>query len=132
MKNLKLIKELTEEEFEDFMYFRTDIEINRSGLKYKLSSMANPYFNKNIPHILVFNDTKINYLNYKTCSDYSIIKLSKNPYLLSNNLNIEEDNLKDIFEFIKTNKKILMKYWNWKCSSYELKTNIRRINETNF
>ena len=129
MKEFNLIHNLSEDEFDDWLYFFTDIEINRTGLKYKLSSVANSFFNKNIPHILVFKDSELNYLNYKTYSDYSIIKLSPNPYVLVNNLDLPEKDLNDIFEFIKTNKKILMKYWNWKCSSFELRNNIRRINE---
>ena len=129
MKEFKLIENLSESEFEDLMYFKTDIENNKTGLNYKFASIANPYFNKNIPHILIFNDSKFNYMNYKDYSDYTIIKLSPNPYTIRNDLNINENDLQDIFEFIKINKKILMKYWNWKCSSNELKTNIRKLNE---
>ena len=80
---------------------------------------------KNIPHILVFKDNLLDFLNYKIYSEYSIVKLSPNPYLLVNNLDIPEKDLNNIFEFIKTNKKILMKYWNWKCSSFELRNNIK-------
>ncbi len=130
MKEFKSINMLSREEFEDFMYFVTEINMDKSGLRYKISSIANPYFNKNVPHILVFksNTNNIDYLNYKTYSDYSIIKLSPNPYLLSNDLNLFGEELNAIFEFVKINKKILMKYWNWKCSSIELKNNIRGIN----
>ena len=130
MKEIKLIEDLSELEFEDLMYLKTDMETNRTGLNYKFSSISNPYFNKNIPHILIFKDSKMNYLNYKNYSDYSTIKISSNPYTIRNNLNLSDEDLNHIFEFIKMNKQILMRYWNWKCSSNELKTNIRRINES--
>ena len=129
MKEFRLIENLSEAEFEDLMYFKTDMETNRTGLNYKFSSISNPYFNKNIPHILIFKDSKMNYLNYKNYSEYSTIKISSNPYTIRNNLNLSDEDLNHIFEFIKMNKQILMRYWNWKCSSNELKTNIRKINE---
>lgn len=131
MKQFKSIQYLSESEFSDFMYFRTNINQNKSKLKFNISSIANPYFNKNVPHIMVFGDDNLNYLNYKTYNNYAIVKISPNPYLILNNLNLSETDLLDIFKFIKLNKKILMKYWNWKCSSRELKNNIKEINETN-
>lgn len=128
MKFFKPIEDFNEEEFSDFTYFKTDLSIEKTGLKFKLSSIVNPYFNKNAPHIyVIFND--VNYLNYKTNISYAVIKISSNPYIITNNINHPGESLEDIYRFIKINKKILMKYWNWKCSSFELKNNIRRINE---
>lgn len=128
MKEFKLIEDFNEEEFSDFMYFKTELFIEKTGLKFKLASIVNPYFNKNTPHLyIIFND--VNYLNYKTNTGYAVIKISSTPYCILNNANISGEELNDIFEFIRINKKILMRYWNWKCSSFDLKNNIRRINE---
>ena len=129
MKEFKLIYNLPQDEFDDLTYFITDIGTNRTGLKYKFSAIANSNVNKNIPHISIFKDSELNYLNYQEYKEYSVIKLSSTPYLIFNGLELSGDNLNDIFEFIKINKKILMKHWNWKCGSFELKNNIRRINE---
>ena len=126
MKNFKPIEDFNEEEFSDFMYFKTDLFIEKTGLKFKLSIMVNPYFNKNIPHIYIIYDD-INYLNYKTNISYVVIKISSKPYIILNNINIPCESLEDIYKFVEINKKILMKYWNWKCSSFELKNNIRKI-----
>ena len=128
MKFFKPIEDFNEEEFSDFTYFKTDLSIEKTGLKFKLASVVNPYFNKNTPHIYIIYDN-IDYLNYKTSISYAVIKISSKPYIISNNINIPVEYLEDIYKFIEINKKILMKYWNWKCSSFELKNNIRRINE---
>ena len=125
MKEFKLIEKLSEDEFEDLMFFKTDIPKCISKLKYEVSAIVNPYFNRNIPHVLVFKDNSLDFLNYTNYSYYAIIKLSPTPYTIRNDLNIHEDDLIDIFEFVKINKNILMKYWNWKCSSFELKDNIK-------
>lgn len=128
MKKFKLIEDFNDEEFSDFMYYKTDLFIEKTGLKLKLAPIVNPYFNKNIPHIYVIFDD-LSYLNFKSNIGYAVIKISSNPYCILSNINISDKCLQDIYEFIKINKKILMKYWNWKCSSFELKNNIRRINE---
>ena len=96
-------------------------------MNYEISSICNLYFNKNIPHIIVFDNSELSYLNYKTYYDYSIIKISPQPYTLYDGLDLSEDDLNDIFEFIKINKKILMQYWNWKYGSFELKDNIKGV-----
>ena len=64
MKEFKLIEKLSEDEFEDFMFFKTDITKQISKLTYEFSAMVNPYFNRNIPHIIVFVDTSLDFLNY--------------------------------------------------------------------
>lgn len=128
MKHLKLINELTDDEFEDFMFFKTDLSKELTKLDFYISAIVNPYFNKNIPHILIFRDSKIDFLNHKEYAGYSIIKLSSTPSILINNMNLNVEELASIFNFIKTNKKILMKYWNWKCSSFELKNEIKENN----
>lgn len=125
MKQFRLIQQLSEYEFEDFMFFKTDIPKNKSGLKFNISVIVNPYFNKNNPHIFVFKDNTLDFLNYKNYLKYDVMKLSPNPYLLIDNLNLMDSELNNIFEFVKINKKIIMKYWNWKCSSFELKDNIK-------
>lgn len=129
MKKIKRINELTEDEFEDFMFFKTDLSKELTKLNFGISAIVNPYFNKNIPHIFIFKDSKLDFLNYTNYSDWAMIKLSSTPSILINNMNLNVEELASIFQFIRNNKKILMKYWNWKCSSFELKNKIKDNNE---
>lgn len=118
MKKFKHIQELNDKEFEDLMFLSTDISKQRTNLKHILYAPSKCYFNKYNPFIFVFkdNDQKIN----------ACFKISSNPYILNNDFLNDED-IHLIITFIKENKKVLIKNWNWKCSSKELKNTLKVI-----
>ncbi len=123
MKKFKILEDLTECELFDLSFFMTDLSKEVTGLQRTITTIAKCEFNRNIPCIFVFEDfTDIN-------SKYSMFKISSRPFELYDGLYINADEYVNILKFIKTNKKILMKYWNWKCSSFELKNNTKEINE---
>jgi hypothetical protein len=118
MKKFKHIQELNDKEFEDLMFLSTDISKQRTNLNYILYAPSKCYFNKYNPFIFVFkdNDQKIN----------ACFKISSNPYILNNDF-LSNDDILLIISFIKQNKNILIKNWNWKCSSKELKNKLTGI-----
>lgn len=105
---MKLIQELNEEEFDDLMFFNTDINSELTGLGYNIFIMPRSYLDSKNPHIYVFNKD-IRYITKN--EEYAIIKLSSNPYIIYDELKVD---FNDIFQFIKKHKKLFMQYWNWK------------------
>lgn len=111
---MKLIRELSDEEFDDLMFFNTDINTEISGLGYNVFVMPKTYLEKKTPFLYIFNKD-IRYISKD--EEYAIIKLSSNPYIIYDELNID---FSDIFKFIKKHKKVFMKYWNWKAGTSDI------------
>ena len=111
---MKLIRELSDEEFDDLMFFNTDINTEISGLGYNVFVMPKTYLEKKTPFLYIFNKD-IRYISKD--KEYAIIKLSSNPYIIYDELNID---FSDIFKFIKKHKKVFMKYWNWKAGTSDI------------
>ena len=111
---MKLIKDLTEEEFEDLMFLNTDVNNEITGLGCNIFVMPKSYLDNKTPHIYVF-DKNIRYITQN--NKYSIIKLSANPYIIYDELEL---NYNDIFKFIKKHRKLFMKYWNWKIGASDI------------
>lgn len=111
---MKLIRELNEEEFEDLMFLNTDINAEITGLDYNIFIMPKSYLDNKTPYIYVFNKD-IRYIT--TNEEYAIIKLSSNPYIIYDELQID---FNDVFNFIKKHKKLFMKYWNWKVGTPDI------------
>lgn len=111
---MKLIQELSEEEFEDLMFFNTDINTELTGLGYNIFVMPKSYLEKKTPYMYIFNKD-IRYITRG--EEHAIIKLSSKPYTIYDELNIDFNN---IFKFIKKHKNLFMKYWNWKSGTSDI------------
>ena len=116
---MKLIKDLTEEEFDELLFFQTPLS-NLDGIDIddKIIVFNNPFFDNTEPIVRIYD-------NYPITLDIKYADINiKTLTIEVNNVNIKS--ITKIIKFITNNKDILLKYWNHKLDLIDFIKNIKR------
>jgi hypothetical protein len=116
---MKLIKDLTEEEFDDLLFFQTSLS-NLDGIDIddKIIVFNNPYFDNSEPIIRI-------YRNYPITRDVEYTDINIKTLVIEVN-NIDIKSTTKINNFIINNKDILVKYWDHELDLIDFIKNIKR------
>ena len=116
---MKLLKDLTTEEFDDLLFFQTSLS-NLDGIDIddKIIVFNNPFFDNTEPIVRIYD-------NYPITLDIKYADINiKTLTIEVNNVNIKS--ITKIIKFITNNKDILLKYWNHELDLIDFIKNIKR------
>lgn len=117
---MKLLKDLTAEEFDDLLFFQTSLS-NLDGIDIddKIIVFNNPYFDNSEPIIRIYGNCPITRDVEYTDIDILTLEITVN--------NIDIKSTTKIIKFITNNKDILLKYWNHELDLIDFIKNIKCI-----
>ena len=116
---MKLLKDLTTEEFDDLLFFQTSLS-NLDGIDIddKIIVFNNPYFDNSVPIIRIYS-------NYPITRDIKYADID----ILTLEIAVDDISIKSISKinnFIINNKDNLLKYWNHELDLIDFIKNIKR------
>jgi len=116
---MKLLKDLTEEEFDDLLFFQTPLT-SSDGIDIDdcIIVFNNPFFDKSEPIIRVYDEIVIT--SDAKYTDINILTLE----ITINEVSIKS--IEKIKKFIINNKDILLKYWDHELDLIDFVKNIKR------